>query len=89
MKFSIFGLASVDVRPLPGAWVAELLSVVLGVQDHKKINFQWSVYFPMALKGLKGVQDIFMIEKYGKSVSTHYFLLKVPEEKLFNLNFLP
>ena len=30
MKFSIFGLVSVDIRPLPGAWVAELLGVVLG-----------------------------------------------------------
>ena len=36
----------------------------------------------MALKGLEGLQGLFMIEKYGKSVSTHYFLLKVPEEKL-------
>ena len=30
MKFAIFGLsASVDIRQLPGAWVAELLGVVL------------------------------------------------------------
>ena len=39
MKFSIFGFsasASVDIRPLPGAWIAELLGVV---QDHKKIKF--------------------------------------------------
>ena len=28
MKFDIFGLtATVDIRPLPGAWVAELLGV--------------------------------------------------------------
>ena len=33
MKFAIF--ASVDIRPLPGAWVAKL-GVVLGVQDHKR-----------------------------------------------------
>ena len=40
MKFAIFGLsASIDNRPLPGAWVAELLGVVLGVQDNKKIKF--------------------------------------------------
>ena len=40
MKFPIFGLsASVDIRSLPGAWVVELLDVVLGVQDHKKIKF--------------------------------------------------
>ena len=40
MKFAIFGVsASVDIRQLPGAWVAELLGVVLGVQDHKKIKF--------------------------------------------------
>ena len=32
MKFAIFGGASVDIRLLHGAWVAELL----GVQDHKK-----------------------------------------------------
>ena len=29
MKFSIFRAASVDIRALPGAWVAELLDVVL------------------------------------------------------------
>ena len=40
MKFTIFELSvSVDIRPLSGAWVAELLGVVLGVQDHKKIKF--------------------------------------------------
>ena len=40
MKFAIFGLsASVDIRPLPGARGAELLGVVLRVQDHKKIKF--------------------------------------------------
>ena len=38
MKFPIFGLSgSVDIRPLPGAWVTELLGVVVGVQDHKMI----------------------------------------------------
>ena len=32
MKFAIFGLgALVDIRLLPGAWVAEFLGVVLGV----------------------------------------------------------
>ena len=31
--------ASVDIRPHPGAWIAELLGVVLGIQDHKKIKF--------------------------------------------------
>ena len=31
MKFAIFGLsASVNIRPLPSAWVPELLGVVLG-----------------------------------------------------------
>ena len=41
MKFAIFGFgASVYIRPLPCAWVAELLGVVLGVQqDHKKTKF--------------------------------------------------
>ena len=49
MKFAIFGLidsASVDIRPLPGAWVAELLGVVLWVQDHKKIKFLMVSIFP-------------------------------------------
>ena len=51
MRFAIFGLsASVDIRQLPGAWVAELLGVVLEVQDHKKIKFQ------MATLGLKGLK---------------------------------
>ena len=44
MKFAIFGLsASVDIRPLPGAWVAEVLGVVLGVQDHKNIKFPMAI----------------------------------------------
>ena len=51
MKFAIF--ASVDIRPLPGAWVVELLGVVLGVQDHKKIKFLLRVYSSLAAKGLK------------------------------------
>ena len=54
MKFPIFGLcASVNIRPLPGAWVAKLL----GVQDHKKSNFcgHWQ------LKAFKGC---FHKEKY-------------------------
>ena len=39
MKFTIFGLGtSIDIRPLSGAWVAELVGVILGVQDHKKIR---------------------------------------------------
>ena len=34
MIFFIFGFsASVDIRPLPGVWVAKLVGVVLGVQD--------------------------------------------------------
>ena len=49
MKFAIFGLsASVDIRQLSGAWVAELLGVVLRVQDHKKIKFylnkNWEIW---------------------------------------------
>ena len=51
MKFAIF--ASVDIRLLPGAWVAELLGVVLGVQDHEKIKFPKQVYSSKALKGLR------------------------------------
>ena len=32
MKFAIFGLsASVDIKPLPGAWVVELLGGVLAL----------------------------------------------------------
>ena len=39
-EFSIFGLnASVDIRPLPGAWVAELLGVILRVQNRLKVKF--------------------------------------------------
>ena len=41
MKFAIFGLvASVDIRPPPGAWVAELLGVTLGVQAPGPIKGQ-------------------------------------------------
>ena len=42
MKFAIF--ASVNIRPLPSEWVAQLLGVVLGVQDRlKKSNFQCEI----------------------------------------------
>ena len=54
MEFAIFELsASVDNRPLPGAWVAELLGVALGVQDHKKIKFPKRVYSSKAVKVLR------------------------------------
>ena len=44
MNIPIFGLsASVDIRPLPPTWVAELLDVVLAVQDHKKIKFLMAI----------------------------------------------
>ena len=39
MKFAIFGVHQLILGRSPGAWVAELLGVVLGVQDHKKIKF--------------------------------------------------
>ena len=53
MKFAIFGLsASVDIRPLPGAWVADLLGIVLGVQHHKKIEFPMVII--VAIRQLKG-----------------------------------
>ena len=56
MKFALFELsASVDVRPLPGVWVAELLGVVLGVQDHKKIKFPLRVYSSLTAKRLKDI----------------------------------
>ena len=51
MKFAIFGLYFVHqliFRPFPGAWVAELLGVVLGVQDHKNIKFPKRVYSSLA-----------------------------------------
>ena len=54
MKFAIFYLrVSVDNGPLPGAWVAELLGVILGVQGHKKIIFPKLVYLSKAVKGLR------------------------------------
>ena len=59
MKFAIFGLsASVEIRPLPGAWVVELLGVVLGVQDDKKIKFPKRVYSSKAVKGLTKINAI-------------------------------
>ena len=45
MKFASFELSAlVEIRPLPGAWVAELLGVVLRVQDHKKVKFSLRAY---------------------------------------------
>ena len=66
MKFPIFGLSeSVYIRPLTGAWVAELLGVVLEVQDHKKIKFPLRVYSSLAAKGLNTVLDnYFRTDKY-------------------------
>ena len=54
MKFAFYGLfpTSVDIRPLPGAWVVELLGVVLGVQDHKKNQIFTARYSSMAAKEL-------------------------------------
>ena len=60
MKFSIFGLsASVDIRPLPGVWVAELLGVVLGIQDNKISNFHCE-YTSMAAKELQRLIILFL-----------------------------
>ena len=57
MKFPIFGLnASVDIRPLPGAWVTELLGVVLGVQDHKKDQIQFPISTSLVLTVLTFLQ---------------------------------
>ena len=54
MKFDIFELsASVNNGLVPGAWVRELLGVILEVQDHKRGNFSSKIFLRMALKGLK------------------------------------
>ena len=42
------------------AWVAELLGVVLGVQDHKKIKFPLRVYSTLAAKGLSFITGVFL-----------------------------
>ena len=81
MKFAIFGLsASVDIRQLPGAWVAELL----GVKDHKKIKFPMVsiLTLPMALKGLmdkknfKGFQGKISLRKYLRIIRLVGFEIK-------------
>ena len=46
------------IKPLPGAWVSELLG--LGVQDHKKIKFSKRVYSSEAVKGLRKSQKKLM-----------------------------
>ena len=69
MKFIIFGLniyISVDIRPLPCAWLAELLGVQ--VQDHKKIKYPPRVHSSLAAKGLnKDLKkfNFFNIKTYG------------------------
>ena len=67
MKFAIFGLqfASVDIRPLLGAWVAGLLGVILGVQDNKKIKF--SLQVSMAARGLKIILLFLFTAKVAKN----------------------
>ena len=50
---SIFGLSGpVDIRPLPGAWVAKLLGVILGSRTIKRSNFLCRVYLILGLKKL-------------------------------------
>ena len=76
MKFTIFRFlnfcASVDIRPLPDARVAELLGVVLGVQDHKNITFPLRVYSSLEAKGLR---LIFLLVQVGlkRKPSTRWF----------------
>ena len=58
MKFAIFGLSgSVEIKPLPGAWIGKLVGVVLGAQDHKEIKFTLRVYSSSAAKGLNSVKS--------------------------------
>ena len=72
MKLSFFGLsASVYIRQLPGAWVAELLGVVLGVQDHKKDQIPLRIYSSLAAKGLILIKKIPGESKKNKN---HYTL---------------
>ena len=50
MKFAFLGLsASVDIRLLPGAWVVELLGVILGIPGPIKGQISHQNY----VKGLK------------------------------------
>ena len=60
-----FDRASVDIRPPPGAWVAELLGVVLGVQDHKKNTFPKRVYSSKAVKWLSIIDFLSFIQRTG------------------------
>ena len=63
MKFAIFGLsASVDNRPPPGAWVAELQGVGLGVHDHKIIKFPLRVY----IGNYSGTSKVFPVKTHNK-----------------------
>ena len=55
MKFAIifWTCASVDNRPLPGEWVAELLGVILESRTDKRSNFLSQIFARMAVEGLK------------------------------------
>ena len=53
MKFAIFELsASVDIKPLPCSWFAELLGVILGSRTDKRSSFLSQIFTRMALEGL-------------------------------------
>ena len=42
--FNVFGLRLLEGRVLhKGAWIATLLGILLGVQDHKKVKFSCTV----------------------------------------------
>ena len=76
MKFAIFELnASVDIRALPGAWVGELLGVVLGVQDHNIIKIKFPMVSILANdKGYREFFHIFLFKKKTAEIRNKYFL---------------
>ena len=84
MKFPIFELSeSVDIRPLPGAWVSELLDVVLGVQDHKKIKFLMTTI--VAIGSLRVNARVSLGKKSKKSKKLAISLRNSKNSKKFRL----
>ena len=53
MKFAIFVYQLILGRSLPGAWVAELLGVFLGDQNHKKDKIYTASILVIGSKALR------------------------------------
>ena len=80
MKFAIFGLsASVDIRPLSGAWVTELLGVVLLIKDEKYEKYEKYLHL-LHLKGYCYFVLTFLLICTKVQFNKHFFILPTQKQ---------